>query len=95
MGICNSNEGNEKSVEEFLSSEVIKYQYEFACLNLSEEDLKRFIIKFVSIDKNKNKVIESEELFQHFGIGKSRFAKRVFNYYDIDQSGWNTLSFFL
>lgn len=84
MGLCN---GTVKYDEIYLNREVGKYQYEFSCLNLSEDDIGKFYSKFISLDKNKNGTIESKELFQQFGIARSRFAIRVFNYYDIDKSG--------
>lgn len=64
-----------------------KYQYEFSCMNLSEEDVGKLYHKFMTIDQNKNGTIESKEFFNYFGISKSRFASRVFNYSDMSNIG--------
>jgi hypothetical protein len=64
-----------------------KHQYQFSCLNLSEEDIGKFYLKFRMLDQNNNGTIESKELFQTLSLSKSRFATRVFNFYDLDHSG--------
>jgi Ca2+-binding EF-hand superfamily protein len=67
--------------------DVGKYQYEFSSLNLSEEDIGKLYTKFIVLDSNHNGSVDSKEFFHHFSISKSRFATRVFNFYDIDDSG--------
>jgi Ca2+-binding EF-hand superfamily protein len=64
-----------------------KHQYEFSSLNLSEEDIGKLYTKFIALDANHDGSIDSKEFFHHFSISKSRFASRVFNFYDIDDSG--------
>lgn len=83
--VLNGNKTNYNEI--YLNHNIGKYSYEFSCLNLSEENIGKFYLKFNLIDKNKNNLIESNELFTQFGISRSRFAIRVFNFYDIDKSG--------
>jgi hypothetical protein len=64
-----------------------KHQYQFSCLNLSEEDIGKFYIKFRTLDTDNSGTIDSKELFNCLSLSKSRFATRIFNFYDIDHSG--------
>ena len=75
-----------------------KRQYEFSSLNLSEENIGKLYTKFSFLisssahNETKTKttgeeIIEIKELFHHYSLSKSRFASRVFQFYDLEETG--------